>query len=250
MAWGAFLLSLQKGGETMRKLTIVAILALLVGLMTSAIIGTAVVMAGHGDEAAVGLLGNEVTTEGSKGHLISAGGDGRNAGLVASATGEIDGLDEGTVEVSTSWDWGPPGQYRNPSTGEATVDSVELEVHPCALVNTTDHTFTDAQSLTGPFTTTATVTITDENGDEIFGKIVGGTNCELYDASNVYTGVNEGLTSFEITGGTGEFASASGTGLIRLLFDFTIAPSGAFTLSEIFLHLDELDDEDDEDGED
>ncbi|MDA2921098.1 hypothetical protein MYX76_16675 [Desulfobacterota bacterium AH_259_B03_O07] len=224
--------------RNIKKLVILALVAVLM------YVGSGMVLAGQGGMATSDLLGSEVTIHGSRGHLITSGGDGFNAGFVGSATGEIEGVGDVTVFVSTSWDWGDDSQvYR----ATETTCCPELEVHRCALINHTGHKFTDAQSFTGEFTTTATVTITDENGDEIFGKIVGGTNCELYDASNAYTGVNEGLTSFEITGGTGEFASASGTGLIRSLFDNFIAPSGAFTLSEIFLHLDELDDEDGED---
>ena len=208
----------------MKKLRIPITSTLVVGLVLAT---TIVVLAMGGGKAARGLLGDEVTIEASKGHSIAAGGDGTNAGFVGSATGNIEGLGAVTVLASTSWDW---GSYR----GSEVPGPPELEVHRCALFNTTPHTFTNAQSFTGLFTATATVTITTKNGDVISGKIVGGSNCELYDSSNLYTGINESLVSFEITGGTGKFDSASGTGFLRSAFDFGGA---GFVVDEIFLHL-------------
>jgi len=165
-------------------------------------------------------LGDEVVSNAAI-HFAGAPffGDGDNAGVIVSSEGNIEGIGKATVDVSSSWDW----------------DLYDGTVHPCALMNITSHTFS-AGNLPGPgpFTTLATVTITAENGDQIDGMVRGGSVCEIAVFSGPTCTINEGVTTFEILGGTGKFASATGSGILRSVFDFC---SGTFLLDEIILHL-------------
>lgn len=102
-------------------------------------------------------------------------------------------------------------------------------------MNITPHTFLATNPPgSGPFTTDATVTITNKKGDQIFGSIRGGSVCEIAVDPGPPCTTNEGVTTFEITGGTGKFASASGSGVLCRIFNFCTA---TFELDETFLHL-------------
>ncbi len=219
------------------------------GARTFWTVGLAILMAGavsmtpfangKAKKASRGLLGNEAATHATS-HFAEP--DLRNAGAIGTSTGRIEGLGKVTVETSASWDW---GLYTGIETGTPNVD--EVEVHPCALMNTTPHTFL-ANLVPGgpaPWDADATVTITTRHGDEIFGHIVGGSVCELEVLPGPTT-VNEGITSFEIIGGTGKFANASGSGLLRNVFNFA---TGEFEANEIFLHLDRSKDDDSSDDD-
>ena len=197
----------------MHKLTIAGntMIALLLLLATTSS------FADHSKEGQRGLLGNEMVFNAAS-HFLAFGGDDRNAGVIASSEGNIEGIGQATVDVSSSWDWG-----------------LFNSDHPCALNNITSHTFlvTNAPGP-GPFTTLATVTITAKNGDQINGFVRGGSVCEIIGTIPAVCTVNEGVTTFDILGGTGKFASASGSGILRSVFSFC---TGVFLLDEIILHL-------------
>ena len=134
----------------------------------------------------VTVLQNQTVSE-SASHFISSGGDDRNAGANASATGEIPGVGKATVDVSTSWDW---GLYRGSETTTSQFDvntgvaetknPIEVEEHPCALFANTTHTFIAANSSTGvTFDTDGSVVITAANGDVLAGQTRGGYVCEI-----------------------------------------------------------------------
>ena len=211
-----------------------AVLVLLLTSVTGA-------FADDGKKAKVGLLGDEVVSHAAT-HFVAAGGDGDNAGAIASSEGKVKGLGKVTVDVSSSWDWG-------------LFSSTD---HPCALMNISSHTFSavnDAIAITAGtapcltpigtaetactaagfgFTTDATVTITTKKGDEVSGVVRGGSVCEIATFTGPICTINEGITAFEITGGTGKFVSASGSGVLRSIFNFC---TGTFELDEIMLHL-------------
>ena len=205
---------------SINKLSVRGSVAVMVALVLMLV---AVTSSFAGEKASRGLLSDEMVSNAAS-HFLAAGGDGSNAGAIVSSMGKIEGLGVVTVDVSSSWDWG-------------LYDGV---THPCALMNITPHNFL-AGNLPGPvpFTTNSTVMITTKNGDEIHANIVGGSVCELSfffcPATGFVATINEGLTSFKITGGTGKFATATGTGLLRSVFNFC---TGVFQADEIFLHLD------------
>ena len=60
----------------------------------------------------------------------------------------------------------------------------------------------------------------------------GGSVCEI-DTCGGGT-INEGVTTFEIIGGTGRFVTASGSGVLRSVFNFC---TGTFELNEILVHM-------------
>ncbi len=166
------------------------------------------------------------------------------SGRIWEGYGEIEGIGKATVEVSACWDWGrgrPAGESNQLHTGD----------HRGALVVTTSQDFIDNKLDTegdGAYTADATVTITDKKGDQLFGSIVGGSVYELVIHSPGPGSDNEWVINFEITGGTGKFAGATGTGIYRMVWDSN-KESGAYLDSgygdparfleqEIFLHLD------------
>lgn len=195
----------------------------------------------------------------SASHFVSQGGDGINAGVIASSSGikqnkdrndpDFTGdLDDVIVEVSSSWDW---GLFRSSESSNA----IELEAHPCALVNTTGHTFSDANAADGSaFTTDATVAITQDS-DVIEANITGGFVCEIsvftcnveiiaaeggnedgvcdeFETCFAFTAtINESVTTFAVDGGAslGRFAGATGTGSIHSIFNFCTATQQALS---------------------
>lgn len=212
----------------MRKKVIAITAGVLAGLLALGVVG---VWAAGQQKATTGILGDEVITHAAS-HFVST--DGVTAGAEITSQGNVEGLGKVEVTVSASWDW---GLY---STG-----------HRCALMNTNlvtlDHDFVPSFV---PWDAEATITITTKKGDQIFGEVVGGSVCELawIDASgdrhepgtipgdDVVGTDNEGLTSYEITGGTGKFEDAFGSALTRSVADSS--PGGlGFIISEIFLHL-------------
>jgi len=211
----------------MKRMNIAIILSILflVGAVASTLADE------ESDKATRGTLKDEVVSNAAS-HFIFLGGDGRNAGTIVSSKGEIEGLDKVTVKASSSWDW---ALFTNSENGD-----VE-ERHPCALVNTTPHTFLGGTASGGVFTTDATVTITTKKGDKIFANVTGGSVCEIKVDTSVSPPctTNEGVATFEIVDGTGKFSSASGNGLLHTIFDFC---NGVFVLDEISLHMNELDD--------
>ncbi len=181
--------------------------------------------------------------------------DGANVVL----TGTIPGIGKATVEASAAWDFGTYLPNKHPSAA----------VYNKAITMPKQHQHADCQTSFGvlPHTFTATVKITDKKGDEITAVILGGVNNErlAFDAPahdptcvNIatanggpgtvigtpppaYDGVhdeteNEVLINFRITGGTGKFSGASGSGVLQFVYD-TMEPH---TLLEagIILNLD------------
>ena len=146
-----------------------------------------------------------------------------NAGAVGSSTGKIPGVGKARVSTSSSWDWG-------------TFSSS----HPCALVNTDSHAF--STGLLGPFTTDSTVTIErlrkglPDPGNKIDAVIKGGSICEVEVNVAQACTTNEGVVNFEITGGTGKFATASGTGMLHTMIN-SCGSAPLLTLSEIVMQL-------------
>lgn len=155
-------------------------------------------------------------------------------------TGTIPGIGKATVEASAAWDF---GTYlsNHPSAAvynKAITMPKEHKHAKCTTdFGTPSHTFT------------ATVKITDKSGDEINADILGGVNNErlVFDAPahdptcvNIATanggpGVlsgggrnydtvhseteNEVLINFRITGGTGKFSGATGSGVLQFVYD-------------------------------
>ncbi|MFQ5483138.1 MAG: hypothetical protein ACE5ER_10305 [Nitrospinaceae bacterium] len=176
-------------------------------------------------------------------------GDGVNAGVVASATGKLKGIGRVIVDVSSSWDW---SGFRSMENADPFPN--EREVHPCALVNTTGHSFPVGFGVV-PFTTDDMVIITrvkkdgTPKADSLAGKIRGGSVCEIVVHTSpcpAGTTTNESMLAFDIDTGTGKFTDATGSGHLHSIFN---SCTGMFELNEIFLRIDE-DDEDDVDDED
>jgi hypothetical protein len=167
----------------------------------------------------VGSLGNVSAT-----NLVThtQSGD-NNAGAVGSSTGKIPRVGKAKVSTSASWDW-----------------SSYSSSHPCALVNTDSHAFSTGSA--GPFTTDSTVTIERlkrglvDPGNKIDAVIKGGSICEVEVNVAQSCTTNEGVVNFEITGGTGKFANASGTGMLHTMIN-TCGTAPVLTLSEIVMQL-------------
>lgn len=182
-------------------------------------------LAGKVQRSTSGVLEDQMVSAAAS-HFTEAGGDGANAGAIASATASLEDLGFVEVVVSSSWDW-------------SGFDSD----HPCALMNVTPHRFaatngfldTDGDGVldsAGAFTAYATVTISTVGRGDIEGTIRGGSVCEI-DVVDACT-TNESMTAFDIDGGTVDFALATGEGFIRTIFDFC---ANAFVTNEIFLDL-------------
>ena len=168
----------------------------------------------------VGSLGN-VSVSNLVTHTQS--GD-NNAGAVGSSTGKIPRVGKARVSTSSSWDWG-------------TFSSS----HPCALVNTDSHAFSTGTA--GPFTTDSTVTIERlrkglaDPGNKIDAVIKGGSICQVEVNVAQACTTDEGVVNFEITGGTGKFATATGSGMLHTMIN-TCGSAPLLTLSEIVMQLD------------
>jgi hypothetical protein len=146
-----------------------------------------------------------------------------HAGMEATSLLQIGGIGDSEVFISASWDWN-------------TYDGTD---HPCALVEKVGHNFSfDVVNAFVPWNSTAVVAITDNSGAIISAIITGGSVCEVAvppgGGSN-----NEWNINFEVTGGTGRFAGASGTGTIHFFFDST--PTGVFGgglgINEVLVHI-------------
>ena len=91
--------------------------------------------------------------------------------------------------------------------------------------------------VVGTHTFTGTFTVTQDGDDTITGIVEGGTNCEVASFTTVgghppagvfdfnHTDTNNTVqTALEITGGTGEFAGATGIGTLSFTYDTFEAP--------------------------
>ena len=155
-------------------------------------------------------------------------GDGSNAGAIITAKVKFRGkgwprwvnYKKSSITSSTSWDW----------------SSFNLTNHPCALVNVAPRTIKEFGTNGGAtFETDATIIIEVPYKGTIYGKVRGGSVCELHDTGG-YTGVNEGMTAFEVDPeqSTGKFYGATGTGSIRSAANQT---TGEFVFNEVYLNL-------------
>lgn len=181
----------------------------------------------HGKPAKTGLVKNiQVLEAGCHFSGPPCNGDGSNAGAILEGKVRIKGhgwpgwlgSKKATVTSSTSWDW----------------SSFTAE-HKCALVNTVPKMIARPAPSPGFFDTDATIIIDVPHKGKIYGKVRGGSVCELHDISG-YTGVNEGMAAFEIDPleSTGKFYGATGAGSMRGTANQI---TGEILLSEIYLHL-------------
>ena len=158
-------------------------------------------------------------------------GDGINAGMETQSVGRLSCMGEVEVDISNSWDW---GSYRS-----AELDNgVELERHPCALMNTTGHTFSAENDILGSgFTTTASVTVRDRSdGEEVYTLVRGGSVCEIdLQTEPVVCTTNETTVTLQIAGGTGRFEESTGYGLLHSVFNFC---TNSYEFERISLHFD------------
>jgi len=148
------------------------------------------------------------------------------SGRIWTAEGIIESIGHATVEVSACWDWGR-------STPEGETNEIYTSDHQGALVVTTSQWFGDNKDWTtgsGPFECTATITITDGSGNEMWGDITGGSVYELVVFSPPDTNsINEWLIHFTVSGGTGDFENAKGTGIYRLVWDAHNGPGNPYS---------------------
>jgi len=172
-------------------------------------------------------------------------------------TGTIPGIGKATVEASAAWDFSTYSS-NHPSAA----------VYNKAITMPKKHQHAGCQTSFGvlPHTFTATVKITDKKGDEINADILGGVNNErlifavvghvptctsippasggpgvvisgapAYDFGHDET-ENEVLINFRITGGTGKFSGATGSGVLQFVYD-TMEPHNLLEAG-IILNLD------------
>ncbi len=148
----------------------------------------------------LGLLDDEVILHNAS-NLVGFGGDGTHGGIELLSTGDVGALGAATVVVSTSWDL-----------------AAHSAVHPCGLIEVAPRVF-PVDIATGfspiPWTATATVTVTTAGG-AVSGAGGGGSLCER-EALAGGGFLLEGIVSFELTGGSGDLAGASGSGQTRLI---------------------------------
>jgi hypothetical protein len=192
----------------MKKIFIIVLVAMVI--MALIVGGTAMAKGGK-EKSSRGVL--------DEGLLMAYGsssyGPNYYSGRIWEGYGQIEGIGKAVVRVSAAWDWGWQSFYGSGTNWLYTND------HHGALIVTqpVDHTDTKGETeQEGDFTCEATVNITDEEGDQIFGNIVGGSVYEL----EVWGGGqsnNEWLISFEIVGGTGKYSDASGTGVYRMTWE-------------------------------
>lgn len=172
------------------------------------------------------------------------------SGRIWEGYGKIKSIGKGksTVRIIACWDWGrgaPAGESNQIHTGD----------HKGGPIVTTPQEFIDTTAretpFDGPFTATATVTITDQKGDVVVGNIVSGSVFEL-EVFGSLTSINEWLISFVVDSeaSTGKFSGATGKGVYRMIWesgdygtpeskyqDAGLVDPDRFLEQEIFLHL-------------
>jgi hypothetical protein len=211
------------------------------GLVVTIIFTVATVLASTGEASSAGFGKLE-----AEGNFLPHHYDNRTGQFAGAAKfddsaevslqGEIGGIGKATVVQSAAWTWTTSDfghscapVYSTPrglktihrhagvttdGDGTAAANMLDCGVQDCGAQS--DHTFT------------ATVTITKANGSTINARILGGVNCEMGNMSSTGHGiyssahddaVNRVTTVFEITGGTGQFAGASGDGVLVFTYD-------------------------------
>lgn len=274
----------------MRNLSMLAVLALLVGALA---VGAFMASSGNANAGTSGNLGFGQLKEpnGPASWLVNhydnragqvTGGPAFDDSAEVKFVGTIAGIGKVTVEQSAAWTWETYGDegagpcalaYDNTNTrtlvrihthqGVSTENvSGPLTLIPGSAVNnpggTTEFPFAaDGKGANfgvsgldvGIHTFTGTFTVTQQDGDTITGIIKGGTNCEVasflsvgghppagvFDFDHFDTN-NTVQTALEITGGTGEFAGSTGTGVLVFSYD-TFEPHGLLN-AHIVLGLD------------
>ncbi len=200
------------------------------------------------------------------------GGPDFDDGAEVEFVGTIAGIGKVTVEQSAAWTFNT--YLANGGTGPTAPCAVVydtprtlVKIHKHQGVSTTappsvanlltgsDFPFTaagvaaDGTPSPGTHTFTATFTVTQKDGDTITGIVEGGTNCEVesdttvgghppagvFNTTHVDTN-NTVQTALEITGGTGEFAFVTGTGVLVFTYD-TFEPHNLLH-AHILLELD------------
>ena len=155
--------------------------------------------------------------------------NGINAGAIISGKVKFTGYGwpkwlnykKATITTSTSWAW----------------DSYEGDLHPCALYNIVPIPI--KQIGTGgasSFETDATIIIKVPYKGTIYGKVRGGSNCEL-NVDHDDPDINESVVAFEVDPdlSTGKFFGATGTGSVRAEAVQTL--DGGFPFFEVYLNL-------------
>lgn len=170
----------------------------------------------------------------------STSGAGGNSGRIWEGSGQIPGIGNATVLVKASWNWSfyngdhpaalinnMPKDFYGCRTGQTCAPGVNLSatadltqgVVPGALTNN----YANGKIRRGHpngFTADATVTITDDDGDVVTAAISSGSVTEVQVPGTGGGGsINEWFIGFVISGGTGKFANATGTGFIHMVFD-------------------------------
>jgi len=212
-----------------------------VALITAILFGAIFVLAGTnsalaGGKSKPGELKSSVLLA-----YASTSGAGGNSGRIWEGTGKIPGIGKATVLVKASWNW----SFYNGDHPSALVNNMPKDFYGCRtskicatgvdLSLTADTTqgvvgasplndlYTNGKIRRGHvngFSADATVTITAKNGDVVTAAILSGSVTEIQVPGTGGGGsINEWFIGFEITGGTGKFASATGTGFIHMVFD-------------------------------
>ena len=132
------------------------------------------------------------------------------SGRIWTGSGQIESVGKATVTVAACWDWG-----RSTPSGE--INEIYTADHKGALMVVTPQNFKDKEDVW--FEADATVTIEDKAGDTIVGAITGGSCYELIIHDPGPGSINEWVICFEIVGGTNEFDGATGTGMVRMVWD-------------------------------
>ena len=179
----------------------------------------------------------------------STSGAGGNSGRIWTGEGNIMGVGKATVLVKASWNW----SFYNVDHPSALINNTPKDFYYCrvgkicavgdSLAATADLTqgvvpglltndYANGKIRRGHlngFTADATVTITTPAGDVINAAILSGSVTEVQVPGTGGGGsINEWFIGFKITGGTGKFASASGSGFIQMVFDSGSAYTDTF----------------------
>lgn len=208
-----------------KRITILTIAAAIL-----VIVGSSVVSAGNSGKSKRGNLQENASVSCWQSHSYP---DGTNdAGAIILSDGQIEGVGRATTELSMAYTWDFYFHNKN----------ALLYSDPMTMDDIKDYT----AECEGTFETTATLTVTTEDGDILVMDIVHGVVHE--GPSNGIGGTtNEWLIGLEVNGteSTGRFTDEIGTGHIRLVVDSNNIPDilGSkkyVSAYEVFLKLGEV----------
>jgi hypothetical protein len=166
----------------------------------------------------------------SKDQEIGCGGTGVAGGQVG-GTGDFSALGESTVDVSAAWDISnliqstPEFTPVGPASGPV-APVIGQSGYPYAF-----HYDPETSSCKQNVQATGKVILTAANGDRLYGDITGG---EAHKLDFIIDG--DGVESFArttVTGGTGQFAGASGSFTVHLIARMLPTLKFSITLAEI-----------------